>query len=125
MAPGRVSEPVTPLPQATLLATRLAGRYRPGQRRDHNGFPPHVFATSPWPGAIVTALIVIVGLALALDQDPGRCDGRRGAWHVSPARPDTHTSSHRIGSPELDHAATAMRPQQRSAKVNEAFREGF
>jgi hypothetical protein len=28
-----------------------------------------VFAASPWPGAIVTALILIVGLALALNRD--------------------------------------------------------
>jgi hypothetical protein len=72
---------VTPFPQATLLATRLAGRYRPGQHRDHNGFLQHVFATSPWLGAIVIALIVILGLALALIKAAGRVlDGT--PWYV-------------------------------------------
>ena len=61
MTPIRVSEPVTPFPRATLLATMLAGRYRPGQHRDHNGFLRHAFAASPWLGAIVLALIVLAG----------------------------------------------------------------
>jgi F0F1-type ATP synthase assembly protein I len=72
MTPIRVNEPVTSFPQATLLATLLAGRYHPGQHRAHNGFLQHVFATSPWPGAIVVALIVLVGLVLALIKAAGR-----------------------------------------------------
>jgi len=81
MAPSRVNEPVTSFPQATLLATMLAGRYRPGQHRDHNGFLQYVFATSPWLGAIVVALIVIVGLVLALIKAAGRVlDGT--PWYV-------------------------------------------
>ncbi len=50
----------------------LAGRYRSGQHRGHNGFLQHVFATSPWLGAIVIALIVILGLVLALTKAAGR-----------------------------------------------------
>jgi hypothetical protein len=72
MTPIRVNEPVTSFRQATLLATLLAGRHRPGQHRDHNGFLQHVFATSPWLGAIVVALIVLVGLVLALIKAAGR-----------------------------------------------------
>lgn len=72
---------MTPFPQATLLATMLAGRYRPGQHRDHNGFLQHVFATSPWLGAIVIALVVILGLVLALIKAAGRVlDGT--PWYV-------------------------------------------
>lgn len=59
-------EPVTSFPQAALLSITMAGRYRPGQHRHHNGFLQHVFATSPWLGAVVVASIVIVGLLLAL-----------------------------------------------------------
>jgi hypothetical protein len=63
---------VTSFPQATLLAATLAGRYRPGQHRDHNGFLQHLFAASPWLGAIVVALLVLVGLVLALIKAAGR-----------------------------------------------------
>jgi hypothetical protein len=81
MTPIRVNEPVTPFPQATLLATMLAGRYRPGQHRDHDGFLQHVFAASPWLGAIVLALIVLVGLVLALIKAAGRAlDG--APWYM-------------------------------------------
>jgi hypothetical protein len=69
------------LPQATLLATRLAGRYRPGEHRDHTGFLQHLFAASPWLGAIVVTLIVLVGLVLALIKAAGRVlDGT--PWYV-------------------------------------------
>ena len=66
MTPIPMNEPVTPFPQAALLAIMLARRYRPGRHHHHNGFLQHVFATSPWLGAIAVALIVLAGLALAL-----------------------------------------------------------
>ena len=59
-------EPVTSYPQAALLAVTMSRRYRPGQHHNHNGFLQHAFATSPWLGATVVALIVLVGLVLAL-----------------------------------------------------------
>jgi hypothetical protein len=81
MAPSRVNEPVTSFPQAALLAAMLAGRYHPGQHRDHNGFLQHAFAASPWLGAIVLALIVLVGLVLALIKAAGRAlDGT--PWYM-------------------------------------------
>jgi len=67
-----MNEPVTSFPQAALLAIVLAGRYRPGRHHHHNGFRQHVIATSPWPGAITVALIVLVGLVLALIKKAGR-----------------------------------------------------
>jgi hypothetical protein len=57
---------VTSFPQAALLAIMTAGRERPGQHHHHNGFLQHAFETSPWLGAVVVALIVLVGLVLAL-----------------------------------------------------------
>ena len=81
MTPSRVNEPVTSFQRATLLATMSAGRYRPGPHRDHNGFLQHVFATSPWLGALVVALIVIAGLVLALIKAAGRAlDGT--PWYL-------------------------------------------
>lgn len=71
MTPIPMNEPVTSLPQAALLAIMLARRYRPGQHHHHNGFLQHVFATSPWLGAMMAALIV-VGLVLALIKKAGR-----------------------------------------------------
>jgi hypothetical protein len=67
---------MTPMPmeasrQAALLAIVLAGRYRPGQHHT-NGFLPHVFATSPWLGAVVVVPIVLMGLVLALLRKAGR-----------------------------------------------------
>ena len=59
-------EPVTSCPQAALLAVTMSRRYRPGQHHNHSGFLQHAFATSPWLGATVVALIVLVGLVLAL-----------------------------------------------------------
>jgi hypothetical protein len=53
-------------PQAALLAIRMSRRYRPGQHHHHNGFLQNAFATSPWLGATVVALIVLAGLVLAL-----------------------------------------------------------
>jgi F0F1-type ATP synthase assembly protein I len=67
-----MNEPLTAFPRAALLAIMMAGRYRPGRHRHHNGFLQHVFATSPWLGAIVVALIVLVGLVLALIKQAGR-----------------------------------------------------
>jgi hypothetical protein len=67
-----MNEPVTSFPQAALRATMMAGRYRPGQHHQHNGFLQHAFATSPWLGASVVALIVLVGLALALIKNARR-----------------------------------------------------
>jgi len=43
----------------------MSRRYRPGQRH-HNGFLQRTFATSPWLGATVIALIALVSLVLAL-----------------------------------------------------------
>ena len=63
---------MTSFRQAALLAVMLAGRYRPGRHHYHDGFLQHVFATSPWLGAIVVALIVLVSLALALIKKAGR-----------------------------------------------------
>jgi F0F1-type ATP synthase assembly protein I len=67
-----MNEPLTALPRAALLAIMMAGRYRPGRHRHQNGFLHHAFATSPWLGAIVVALIVLVGLVLALIKQAGR-----------------------------------------------------
>ena len=50
----------------------LAGRYRPGQHHHHNGFLELVFTTSPWLGAIVVAVIVLVGLVLTVIKKAGR-----------------------------------------------------
>ena len=61
-----------PFPQASLLAIMMAGHYRPGQHHHYNGFLQHAFATSPWLGAMVVALIVLVGLVLALIKKAGR-----------------------------------------------------
>jgi hypothetical protein len=55
---------MTSYPQATLRVSLVARRYRPGHQY-HNGFLQHAFATSPWLGAIVIALITLVGLVLA------------------------------------------------------------
>jgi hypothetical protein len=57
---------VTSYPQAAMLASTMAGRYRPGQHHRRNGFLEHAFATSPWLGATVVILIVLAGLVLAL-----------------------------------------------------------
>jgi hypothetical protein len=65
-------ESVTSYPQAALLAVTMFRRYRPGQHHNHNGFLQHAFATSPWLGATVVALIVLVGLVLALIKTAGR-----------------------------------------------------
>jgi hypothetical protein len=65
MTPIPMNEPVTSFPKAGLLAMMMAGRYRPGHHH-HNGFLQHAFATSPWLGAIMVALIVLAGLVLAL-----------------------------------------------------------
>jgi protein-S-isoprenylcysteine O-methyltransferase Ste14 len=62
---------MTSYPHAALLASLLARRYRPGHHY-HNGFLQHAFATSPWLGAIVVALITLVGLVLALIKKAGR-----------------------------------------------------
>ena len=59
-------EPVTSSPQAALLAITMSRQYRPGQHHSHNGFLQHAFAISPWLGVTVVALIVLVGLVLAL-----------------------------------------------------------
>jgi hypothetical protein len=59
-------EPVTSYPQAVLLAITTSSRYRPGQQHDHNGFLQHAFAISPWLGAAAVALMVLMGLVLAL-----------------------------------------------------------
>jgi hypothetical protein len=67
-----MNEPVMSLPYAARLAIMLAGRYRPGQHQHRNGFLPHVFAISPWLGAVMVALIVVVGLVLALIKKAGR-----------------------------------------------------
>jgi hypothetical protein len=44
----------------------MSRRYRPGQHDNHDGFLQHAFATSHWLGGIVAALIILVGLVLAL-----------------------------------------------------------
>ncbi len=81
MTPIRVNEPVTSFPRATLLAAMLAGRYRPGQHRGHDGFLQHAFAASPWLGATVLALVVLAGLVLALVKAAGRAlDGT--PWYM-------------------------------------------
>lgn len=81
MTPNGANEPVTSFSRATPLVTMLAGRYRPGQHRDHNGFLQHVFATSPWLGVITVTLIVIAGLVLALIKAVGQVlDGT--PWYV-------------------------------------------
>jgi hypothetical protein len=67
-----MNEPLTAFPRATLLAIMMAGCYRPVRHRHHNEFLQHVFTTSPWLGAIVVALIVLVGLVLALIKQAGR-----------------------------------------------------
>jgi hypothetical protein len=61
-----MKELVTSYPQAAMLASTMAGRYRPGQHHQYNGFLEHAFATSPWLGATVVVLIVLAGLVLAL-----------------------------------------------------------
>jgi hypothetical protein len=71
MTPIAMNEPVTSFPRAALTAIVLAGRYRPGRHR-HHGFLQHVFATSPWLGAIAVALIVLVSLVLALIKKASR-----------------------------------------------------
>ena len=81
MTPIPVNEPVTSFPQAALLAIMMAGRYRPGRHHHHDGFLQHAFATSPWLGAIVVALIILAGLVLALIKKAGRVlDGT--PWYV-------------------------------------------
>jgi hypothetical protein len=67
MTPIPMNEPVTSFPQAAPLAIMLAG-----QHHHHNGFLQHVFATSPWLGAVMVALIVVVGLVLAVIKKAGR-----------------------------------------------------
>lgn len=57
--------------QTVLLATTLAGRYRPG-RHPHHGFLQHLFATDPWLGVLVIAPIVVLGLILAVTKRAGR-----------------------------------------------------
>lgn len=42
------------------------------QRHYHDGFVHHVFATSPWLGAMIVVLIVFAGLVLALITKAGR-----------------------------------------------------
>ena len=61
-----MNEPVLSYPQAAPLAIRMSRPYHPGQHHHHNGFLQHAFATSPWLGATVVALIVLAGLVLAL-----------------------------------------------------------
>ena len=67
-----ISEPVSSFPPAALLAVTLAGRYGPRQHHRHDGFLHHVFATSPWLGAIVIATIVLAALGLAVIKKAGR-----------------------------------------------------
>jgi hypothetical protein len=67
-----MDEPVTSLPQAALLPIMMAGRYRPGQHHHHSDFLQHAFATSPWLGTILVALIVLAGLVLALIKKASR-----------------------------------------------------
>jgi hypothetical protein len=43
-----------------------------GQHHYHDGFLHHVFAISPWLGAIVVVPIVVAGLTLALITKAGR-----------------------------------------------------
>jgi hypothetical protein len=43
-----------------------------GRHHYHDGFLHHVFATSPWLGAMTVVLIVVVGLMLALITKAGR-----------------------------------------------------
>jgi hypothetical protein len=81
-----MNEPLTAFPRAAVLAIMMAGRYRPGGHRHHNGFLQHAFATSPWLGVIVAALIVLVGLVFALIKQAGRVlEGPPGmcGWHCS------------------------------------------
>jgi hypothetical protein len=61
-----MNELVTSYPQAAMLASTMAGRHRPGQHHQHDGFLEHAFATSPWLGATVVVLIVLAGRVLAL-----------------------------------------------------------
>jgi hypothetical protein len=65
----------------------MSRRYRPGQHHNHNGFLQHAFATSPWLGATVVALIVLVGLVLALIKTArqtleGTPGPPRGSWRL-------------------------------------------
>ncbi len=75
-----MNEPMSSFLQAALLAIMLARRYRPGHHY-HNGFLQHGFATSPWLGAIVVAVIVLVGLVLALIKKAG-CALEGIPWYV-------------------------------------------
>jgi hypothetical protein len=75
---------VPPFPQAAQRAIAMAGRYRPGRHGHHDGFLQHAFATAPWLGAIVVAVIVLGGLAFALLRNAGRVlDGT--PWYVRAA----------------------------------------
>jgi hypothetical protein len=67
-----MNEPVTSFSREALLAIVMARRYRPGHHQHDNGFLRHAFATSPWLGALVIALIVLVGLVLAVIKKAGR-----------------------------------------------------
>jgi len=67
-----MNELVAPFSRAALLAIVRARRYSPGRHQHHNGFLRHAFATSPWLGAIVLAVIVLVGLVLAVIKKAGR-----------------------------------------------------
>ncbi len=68
-------------PQAALLTIMLPGRNSPSRHHHHDGFLQHAFATSPWLGAIMVALIVFAGLGLALIKKAGRVlDGT--PWYV-------------------------------------------
>jgi hypothetical protein len=67
--------------QVALLTIRMSRRYRAGQHHDHNGFPQHAFATLPWLGAAVVALIVLAGLVLALTK-VGRLVLEGTPWYV-------------------------------------------
>jgi hypothetical protein len=67
-----MNELVVRFSRAALLAIVRARRYSPGHHQHHNGFLRHVFATSPWLGAIVVAVIVLAGLMLAVIKKAGR-----------------------------------------------------
>lgn len=67
-----MNELVAPFSRAALLAIVRARRYSPGRHQHHNGFLQHAFATSPWLGAIVVAVIVLVGMVLAGIKKAGR-----------------------------------------------------
>jgi hypothetical protein len=65
--PTSGNEPLMSYQQAALLTIRMSRRYRADQHHHHNGFPQHAFATLPWLGAAVVALIVLAGLVLAIN----------------------------------------------------------